>query len=89
MAAQAQAVQFARKFSTQDLWFTQPVQIVEKTESRNGHLAYKVANQYGQPLTLNIPDWFAQQHDENVDVGDYISGGWNAGRFSADIWCVQ
>jgi hypothetical protein len=88
MAAQAQAVQFVRKISTQDLWFAQPVQIVAKAESRNGHLAYKVANQHGEPLTLNVPDWFASQHDENVEVGDYISGGWRDGKFSADIWAV-
>lgn len=82
------ATQFVRKLSTTDLWFAQPVQIVGKDTSKNGHLAYKIANQHGEPLTLNVPDWFASQHDENVEVGDYISGGWNAGRFAADVWTV-
>ena len=87
-AKEAQAVQFARKLSTQDLWFSQPAEIVGKTQSRNGHLTYEIANQHGEPLRLNVPDWFRDQYDENVDVGDHISGGWQSGAFTAEVWCV-
>ena len=86
------ATQFVRKCSTSDLFFDEPVLIQNIVDSRTGaHKAFQVVNANGVVLTLNIPDWFRDQYvnEGRVEVGDYISGGWNAGRFSADIWCVQ
>jgi len=88
-----QEIKLTRKCSTSDLFFEEPVLIKDIVDSRTGnHRALEVVDADGQSFTLNVPDWFRDQYligdDAKCQPGDYISGGWDVGKFRADVWAV-
>lgn len=84
----ATSMQFVRKASTSDLYLNDPCKVIGAETSKNGHLTLLV--QRGDAvLRLNVPDWFRDQYAGDIEIDtDYISGGWNCGKFAADIWFV-
>lgn len=83
MAAKKQELNLRMKGSTRELFFEQPTRVDDITNSENGRIQFVC----GQ-LTLTTPEWF-DRYSEDILVGDYIAGGWQAGKFSLDFFEVE